>query len=82
MEMTNEHLPDLQLLVNIGMKCGAAEVLYRTILGSLPMHCLAEFEYISYSKDGEFFTFHVSLLEKPLPGKQSYHTNVERHLLY
>ena len=40
LEMTSEHLPDLQLLqvhlINIGMNCGAVEALYRTILGSPP----------------------------------------------
>ena len=40
LEMTNEHLPLLQLLqvhlINIGMECGVAEVLYRAILVSLP----------------------------------------------
>ena len=62
--MTNEHLPDLQLLqvhlINIGMKCSAAEVLYRTILGSLPT--VWQFQYIPDCNDGEFFTSHVSLL--------------------
>ena len=42
LEMTNEHLPDLQHLqvhlIKFSKKCGPAEVLGKSILGSLYTH--------------------------------------------